>query len=136
MRLTENVQRGTTMAISTLKFQLIRGVLRRGNGLVCTPDSRRAERLFGQGGAGRLGHFSTGCKMESLVGTGYIARGDTCVKSFVRRMAASGILSNPRETRKAKSSKLLLQALLKLLLRWLHLAGERLSAGICAIRRA
>ena len=89
MRLTESVQRGTTMAISTLKFQLIRGVLRRGDGLACTPDSRRAERLFGQGGAGRLGHFSTGCKMESLVGTGYIARGDTCVKSFVRRMAAS-----------------------------------------------
>ena len=66
MRLTETVKRGTTMAISTLNFLLVRGVLRRGDGLVSTPDSRRAERLFGVGGPGRSSGVSTGPKLETL----------------------------------------------------------------------
>ena len=77
------------MAISTLKFLLVRGVLRRGDGLVSTPDSRRAERLFGVGGPGRSSGVSTGPKLETLTGPAYDARGDTCIKAYVRRMAFS-----------------------------------------------
>ena len=41
MRLTDQtVKRGTTMAISTMNFLLVRGVLRRGDGLVTTPVPR------------------------------------------------------------------------------------------------
>jgi hypothetical protein len=87
MRLTEVVKKGTTMAISTLNFLLTRGELRRGDGLVSTPESRRAERLFGEGGSGRIGLVSAGCKLEMLAGDGYTVRGDTCVKAFVRAMA-------------------------------------------------
>jgi hypothetical protein len=89
MRLTDAVKKGTTMAISTLKFLLIRGALRRGDGLVSTPESRRAERLFGQGSAGRISLASAGVKLETLAGSGYHPRADTCIKAYVRRMAAT-----------------------------------------------
>ena len=88
MRLTETSKRGTTMAISTMNFLLVRGVLRRGDGLVSTPASRRAERLFGVGGPGRSRQPSAGCKIETLNGPAYDARSDTCIKAFVRLMAA------------------------------------------------
>ena len=42
MRLTDTVKKGTTMVISTLNFLLTRGVLRRGDGLVSTPDASAA----------------------------------------------------------------------------------------------
>ena len=77
------------MVISTLNFLLTRGVLRRGDGLVSTPECRRAERLFGQGSAGRMSLASAGVKLETLAGPGYDACGDTCIKAFVRRMAAA-----------------------------------------------
>ena len=89
MRLTETVKKGTTMAISVLNFLLARGELRRGDGLVSTPESRRAERLFGQGRSGRVSLPSAGVKLETLTGPGYDARGDTCIKAFVRLMAAA-----------------------------------------------
>ena len=89
MRLTETVKRGTTMAISCLNFLLTRGYLRRGDGLVATPESRRAERLFGEGGSGRSTSASAGVKLETLTGEGYDAHGDTCIKAFVRYMAVA-----------------------------------------------
>ena len=53
-----------------------------------SPESRRAERLFGEGGPGRTKHASAGCKLETLTGPAYDAHGDTCIKAFVRLMAA------------------------------------------------
>ena len=44
----------TTMALSTLRKLLATQYLRRGDGVLTTPDARRKERLFGAGGTGRL----------------------------------------------------------------------------------
>jgi len=55
-----------TMALSTLNFLLVRGVLRRGGALIATPDSRRAERLFGVFGNGRMCLPAAGMKLEML----------------------------------------------------------------------
>ena len=52
-------------------------------------ECRPAERLFGQGSAGRMSLASAGVKLETLAGPGYDACGDTCIKAFVRRMAAA-----------------------------------------------
>ena len=92
MRLTDTVKKGTTMVISTLNFLLTRGVLRRGDGLVSTPDASAAApsgSLGSQGSAGRMSLASAGVKLETLAGPGYDACGDTCIKAFVRRMAAA-----------------------------------------------
>ena len=95
MRLTETSKRGTTTrmateySISTMNFLLHslfvhRGVLRRGDGLVSTPASRRAERLFEVGGPGRTRSTqpSAGCKIETLNARArhmmHIRLGDTC----------------------------------------------------------
>ena len=44
----------TTMALSTLRKLLGTQYLRRGDGILTTPESRRKERLFGASGTGRL----------------------------------------------------------------------------------
>ena len=41
-------------------------MLRRGDGVIATPDSRHKERLFGQHGPGRSKALSTGLKLEIL----------------------------------------------------------------------
>jgi hypothetical protein len=52
------------------------------------PDSRRAERLFGQSGTGRLTLKRAGGKIEKAVaGDTYEPRDDTCVHAFVRWLA-------------------------------------------------
>ena len=66
-RLVETKGYCTTMALSTLHFLLVRGILRTGDGLVATPMSRRKERLFGSKGNGRLSLASAGMKLEMLV---------------------------------------------------------------------
>ena len=76
---------GSTMSLSTLNFMLVRGYLRVGDGLVATPMSRRKERLFG---VGRTSLPSAGVKLE-LLGADYDPKSDTCVKAFVRCIAAS-----------------------------------------------
>ena len=73
----------TTLAISTLSKLLGNQYLRRGDGIVATPASRRKERLFvGE----RLSLGSTGIKLENL-GASYDPRLDTCIKAFVRLLA-------------------------------------------------
>ena len=64
---------------------LVRGYLRVGDGLVATPMSRRKERLFG---VGRTSLPSAGVKLE-LLRADYDPKSDTCVKAFVRCIAAS-----------------------------------------------
>ena len=74
----------TTMALSTLRKLLSKGYLRRGDGVACIPDARRAERLFGQGRSKT--ERAGACKME-LLGQDYDPRQDTCLKAFVRLLA-------------------------------------------------
>lgn len=77
----------TTMALSTLNKLLGAQLLRSGDGVVSTPESRRKERLFGVTGCGRTKALSTGVKIEKI-GCEYDPRDDSCLKAFVRLMAA------------------------------------------------
>ena len=86
LRLTTTNGHGTTMALSTLNFLLVRGYLRRGDGRIATPMSRRKERLFGVSEMGRTKLISAGLKSEVLA-MDYVAREDTCLKAFVRLLA-------------------------------------------------
>ena len=76
------------MAISTLKHLISAQKLRRGDGPegVILPDSRRSERLFGQ--TGRTSYRSSGVKLEHLEDD-YDPLEDTCIKAFVRLIAAA-----------------------------------------------
>ena len=77
----------TTMALSTLNHMLMQQQLRRGDGLFAIPDSRRTERLMC---TGRTKHASTGIKLEKLnCDDSYDPRSDTCVKAYVRLLAAN-----------------------------------------------
>lgn len=80
---------GTTMAISTLKKLLVLRYLRRGDGIVATPDSRRKERLFGANGTGRSSRLLTNVKLEKLRGPDYSPRQDTCISAFVRSISCA-----------------------------------------------
>ena len=79
----------TTMALSTLRKLLATQYLRRGDGIITTPDARRKERLFGVSGTGRLTHGSRGVKLEKLRGNGYDPREDTCIAAFIRLLEAA-----------------------------------------------
>jgi hypothetical protein len=80
---TATVGYGTTMAISTLRKLLGAQLLRRGDGVIALPDSRRKERLL----AGRTKLASKEVKMEVLM-SDYKPREDTCIRAFVRLLAA------------------------------------------------
>ena len=69
-----------------MRTLLGRQQLRRGDGLISMPASRRNERLFGVTGIGRTKSLSAGIKLENL-GKDYDPREDTCVKAYVRLMA-------------------------------------------------
>ena len=71
----------TTMALSTLKNLLATQYLRRGDGIIATPESRRKARLFS---SGRLTLGSSGVKLKKLTGDGYDPTADTCISAFVR----------------------------------------------------
>ena len=75
------------MALSPLNKLLAAQVLRSGDGVFSIPESRRKERLFGVTGIGRTKALSTGVKIEKL-GADYDPRADTCIKAFVRLLAA------------------------------------------------
>ena len=78
----------SSMALGTLKHLLATQYLRRGDGIIATPESRRNERLFGVTGTGRTTDTSTGIKMEKL-DSNYAPEHDTCIKAFVRLLAAN-----------------------------------------------
>ena len=71
------------MAISTLKRLLGAQMLRRGDGVLALPDSRRKERLL----VGRTSLATSMVKLEKLA-QDYKPRFDTCIKAFVRTLAA------------------------------------------------
>ena len=76
----------TTAALSVLKHMLATQVLRRGDGVIATPDSRRKQRLFGVHGSGRTKQLAGGIKLEKLRNADYDPRSDSCIKAFVRLM--------------------------------------------------
>ena len=75
----------TTMALSTLRKMLGQGYLRRGDGVESMPAARSTQRLFGEGRSKRK--RGGACKME-LLGVDYDPHQDTCIKAFVRLLAA------------------------------------------------
>ena len=77
------------MALSTLRKLLGKSYLRRGDGLFALPASRQHERLFGEGGHGRITRerAASSC-LELIMGAEYNPRDDTCLKAFVRLLAA------------------------------------------------
>lgn len=85
----------TSMALSTLKKLLGQRYLRRGDGIIATPESRRKERLFGEHGTGRSSRLCTNVKLEKLRGSRYEPAEDTCLTAFVRLLA---VISTPDDT--------------------------------------
>lgn len=67
VRLSATKGYSTTMVLSTLKHLMVTNVLRRGNGVYATPESRRKERLFGVSGKGRISLPSSGVKLEARI---------------------------------------------------------------------
>jgi hypothetical protein len=80
----------TSMALSTLRKLIGNQYLNRGDGIYANPMSRRRERLFGQWGTGRTKCESRLGSCEAKMGTcdGFDPREDTCLKAFVRLLAA------------------------------------------------
>ena len=85
----------TTLALSTMRSLLALGKLRRGDGILSIPASRQTTRLFAHG---RLTLASTGSSHEKLaLSEIYEPSEDTCVKAFIRFLAALAVTaSNPQ----------------------------------------
>ena len=86
VRITAVAGYNTSMAISTLKNLLATQYLRRGDGIVSTPDSRRNERLFGADSTGRT-KLSRAAMNLNLKNREYNPRHDTCMRAFIRFLA-------------------------------------------------
>ena len=85
--ITSTVGYATTQCISTLRKLLGAATQRRGDGVIALPESRRRERLLG---VGRTKLASKWVKSEVLR-SDYNPRQDTCIKAFVRALAAQNI---------------------------------------------
>ena len=79
-----NAGYGTSQCISTLKKLLGANTLRRGDGVIALPESRQRERLLR---VGRTKLAAKWVKME-VHERDYNPRSDTCVRAFVRLLAA------------------------------------------------
>ena len=76
----------TTSAISTFTKVEAKAVLRRGSSQMGSiPESRVSERLFGEGGPGRMKRLSTGLQV-SLLGIDYDPIMDSCIAAFARML--------------------------------------------------
>ena len=84
---TATVGYATTQCISTLRKLLGASMLRRGDGVIALPESRRKERLLN---VGRTKLASKYVKSEVLC-RDYNPRLDTCIKAFVRILASQNI---------------------------------------------
>lgn len=93
----------TSMALSTLKKLLAQRYLRRGDGIIATPESRRKERLFGEHGMGRSSRLCTNVKLEKLRGNKYEPREDTCVAAFVRLLAVASSTDETQQCLEAQN---------------------------------
>ena len=79
----------TSQCLSVLRKLLAGSVLRMGDGVITLPENRRRERLLG---VGRTKLTSKWVKQE-VANRDYNPREDTCIKAFVRSLAAQ----NPPE---------------------------------------
>ena len=84
---TATVGYATTQCISTLRKLLGASQLRRGDGVIALPESRRKDRLLN---VGRTTLASKYVKSEVLC-RDYNPRLDTCVKAYVRLLAAQNV---------------------------------------------
>ena len=84
---TATIGYATTQCISTLRKLLGAKTLRRGDGVIALPESRRKERLLD---VGRTSLASKYVKSEVLC-RDYNPRLDTCIKAFVRLLAAQNV---------------------------------------------
>ena len=92
MLLVDRKLYSTTMALSIMNNLLVTQRLRRGDGPISYPKSRRAERLFGE--EGRTKRRSSHIKLEKLADAEeYDPRQDTVIKALVRLMAAAATAS-------------------------------------------
>ena len=91
-KLVTTIGYSTTMAISTMRNLIASQKLRRGDGPVTIPQSRRNERVFGVTGSGRSKALRSSVKLENL-GKEYNPRYDSCLKAFVRMCAARAMAS-------------------------------------------
>ena len=92
MLLVDRKLYSTTMALSIMNNLLVTQRLRRGDGPISYPKSRRAERLFGE--EGRTKRRSSHIKLEKLAdAVDYDPRHDTVIKALVRLMAAAAAAS-------------------------------------------
>ena len=92
----------TTMALSTLRKLIAKRYLQRGDGIISMPACRRRERLFGAAATGRTSRKSLGVKQEKwltamLEAAEYRVEDDSCVKAFVRLIAASAATQDAAE---------------------------------------
>lgn len=87
------------MALSTLRKLLGKQYLRRGNGVVSLPESRRRERLFGDSGRGRTSSVRAASKCIERIPADYSPREDSCVAAFVRLLAATTAANEAAEAR-------------------------------------
>jgi len=85
----------TTMSLSTLNSLLTCKYLRQGDGIISTPATRRAERVFGQHGSGRTKLRGLG-KLESEDAS-YLPWQDTCIKAYIRQLAARAAAEHSAE---------------------------------------
>ena len=74
----------STASSTTLVKLMAQQMFRAGDGMYATPESRRAERLFGGKGTGR----SKLVKIEFEDGVKYDPEADTCLAAFIRLLAA------------------------------------------------
>ena len=87
VKVVETCGYGTTMSLSILRKLLGKRLLQLGDGLLRMPLMRRAQRLFGgSGGPGRSKLKSEG--KHVLLNRDYVPSRDSCIKAFVRLMAA------------------------------------------------
>ena len=84
---------GATAATSVLTKLLAQRALRAGDGMFATPESRTAERVFGEKGKGR----SSLVKFEfaAPMGGEYDPKDDNCIDAYVRLLAARACSDPP-----------------------------------------
>ena len=85
----------TSMALSTLNSLLTAKHLRQGDGIISIPATRCAERVFGQHGPGRTKLRGLG-KLESEDAS-YLPWQDTCIKAYIRQLAARAAAEHSAE---------------------------------------
>ena len=95
-RLVQTKGYSTTMAVSTMKHLLVARELHQGDGPFKLPPARRTERLFGS--LGRTSTYRASRVKHLKPADGYVPSEDTCIKAFVRLIAAAATEARGAQT--------------------------------------